>query len=77
MNPAEDWPATAQEGLRDLADWLDEADRLVDALAKSRGMERRNSGDEMQQALRGLAAWFEVHPDEAADAWAYAIGGVR
>lgn len=77
MNPAADWPLTAQDGLRQLADWLDEADRLIDALADARGMERRNSGDEMQQALRGLATWFQANPDAAREAWAQAIGSVR
>lgn len=44
-------PETAQDGLRALADWLDEADRLIDKLAAARMLPRPNSGDEVQQDM--------------------------
>lgn len=61
-------PDTVQDALRSLADWLDEADRLIDRLAASRGIERHNSGDEVQQDMRRLALWFDDHPEASASA---------
>lgn len=66
-----DRPSTAHEAMRDLAGWLDEADRLIDQLAKARMLPRPNSGDGAQRDLRALADWFEQHPDIAAEAWAH------
>jgi hypothetical protein len=68
-------PATVQAGLRQLAEWLDEADRLIDQLAKMRMLRRPNSGDAVQRDMRRLADWFEAHPIEAVDAWAYVANG--
>lgn len=64
-------PTSVVVALHALADWLDEADRLIDRLAAARGIERRNSGDETQQDLRALADWFGGHPALAAEAWAH------
>ena len=63
-------PPNVMSALTEVADWLDEADRLIDRLAEARGIVRRNSGDDVQRDLRMLAIWFADHPESAADAWA-------
>lgn len=68
---ASDAFTSADAALRSLADWLDEADRLIDRLAAARGIPRDNAGDDVQQAMRHLADWFTARPDTAREAWDY------
>jgi hypothetical protein len=63
-------PDSVQDGLRLVADWMDEADRLIDRAFAAQGRVRGNRGDQVQQDVRRLAEWFAVHPEAAADAWA-------
>jgi len=66
-----DHPDTVHDGLRLVADWMDEADRFINQAFASRGVQRRNTGDQVQQDMRRLADWFAAHHDAAVSAWAY------
>jgi hypothetical protein len=76
MSRNADRPGTAHEAMRGLADWLDEADRLIDTLAKAKMLPRANSGDGVQRDLRALADWFEAHPATDAEAWKHVVAAV-
>lgn len=64
-------PKTVSKALWELADWLDEADRLIDRLAAAKGIERHNSGDDIQTDMRRLSRWFHEQPECDAHAMAY------
>jgi len=64
-------PETISKALWELADWLDEADRLIDALTEAQGVERRNSGNDVQKDMRRLSRWFHEQPECDAHASAY------
>lgn len=68
-------PDTINDGLRQVADWMDEADRFIDRVFDAHGQDRANSGDQVQQDLRRLADWFAAHPESAEAAWAYVKEG--
>jgi hypothetical protein len=65
------FPPTVHGALRDLADWLDAADQLINLLADLHGKERPSNGDDVQQDMRCLADWFAAHPAVGANAWTY------
>ena len=64
-------PDTVHDGLRLVADWMDEADRLISRAFQAAGQQRRNEGDQVQQDMRRLADWFAAHLEAAQSAWAY------
>lgn len=57
------------DALRQIADWMDEADRLINIVFATHDRQRTNVGDQVQQDLRALAVWFHAHPDAAEAAW--------
>lgn len=59
-------PRTMAEYMRELADWLDVADKLIDQVFEAAGETRPDvvpgQADAVQQDLRNVAAWFDAHP---------------
>lgn len=66
-----DHPDTVSDGLRLIADWMDQADQLIDRTFAAHGKMRANQGDQVQQDVRRLADWFAAHPEVAEQAWSY------
>lgn len=67
-------PVDAATLLRDVADWLDRADRAFDKLAVQKG-KRWDSTPDIQDDVRRLAVWFDEHPHVDVDAFGSVTGG--
>lgn len=62
-------PVSTADEMIQLADWLDEADVIIDGAFHDAGIERTNKGDDVQRDLRKWAAWMMEHPDIDNELW--------
>jgi hypothetical protein len=68
-------PDTVDHALVLIADWMDEADHVIDRFFAMQGAVRSNQGDAVQRDLRRLSEWFAANPEQASLAWEFVTEG--